>query len=337
MIGSDRGARSVDPADPTPSVTTTQTGSSSLDAIDISVNMPDDDDGQPVVQARGGVGLSDVGFCDTGQPLNDDGRSDSMSVASSGPEYSDARELVVYPDVEGAARVLDALVDAATGCPREEPGPGSTTLHEVTRSDVGDDSVVVSATYETDGSVGLGAEILQFVRVGNALLATSGYSEWDPQALDPVRAQYASDIAPIVEQMCVFSGVTCSVEGPLPPEDLPDITTPVPADFPLAAGWPTDSEPGPDNGLTGPGPRVEVLEGPSVCGFRRPGSRRRSALRAVGQPRGLPLAGAPGLRRRRRRHRLPGRVPRDLPRLPSRPRLGRLRLDPRRTPHGGGR
>lgn len=276
VIGSDRGERSVEPAGPTPSSVPTssapsQAVASPLDGIDITVNMPENDTGEPVEQVRGDLGLSAVNFCEIGQPLEQDGRTDSVSAAASGPEYSDARELIVYPDVEGAARVLDALTDAATGCPREESGPGSTTLHEMTRSDVGDDSAVVSATYETDGSVGLGAEILQLVRVGNALLVTSGYSEYDPQALDPVRAQYAADIAPIVAQMCIFSDLGCAVDAPPPPGDFPDITTPAPADFPLAAGWPTDSEPGPDYGLTGPGRDVQVVEGPSVCGTNGPG------------------------------------------------------------------
>ncbi|WP_309648140.1 hypothetical protein [Nocardioides sp.] len=275
VIGNDRDSRTVDPADPTPSVTTTQTGSSPLDAIDLSVNMPDNDDGQPVVPARGGVGLSEVGFCDSGQPLQDDDRTESMFVASSGPEYSDARELVVYPDVEGAARVLDALVDAAMGCPREESAPGSATLHEVTRSDVGDDSAVVSATYETDGSVGLAAEILQLVRVGNALLVTSRYSESDPTALAPVRAQYAADINPIVEQMCVFSG-SCGGEtasSEAPSSEAPAAGDVIPAEFPLAAGFPTDSEPGPDYGLTGPAEDVEVLDGVDVCETGLPAAR----------------------------------------------------------------
>ncbi|WP_341923780.1 hypothetical protein [Nocardioides psychrotolerans] len=271
VIGDDRDARSIDPANPTPSVTTTQTGSSPLDTIDLTVNMPPDDSGEPIAQAHGGVGLSELGFCDAGQPLQDDGRSDSISVASSGPERSDTRELVLYPDVEGAARVLDNLVDAAIGCPREESAPGSATLHEVTRGYAGEDSSVVSATYETDGSVGPGAEIIQLVRIGNALLVTSGSGEWDPTALEPVRAQYADDIDPIVDQMCVFAsscgGETASSEAPSSEPPSSDV---IPAGFPLAAGFPTDSEPGPDNGLTGPGEDVEVPEGVDVCGSGLP-------------------------------------------------------------------
>jgi len=268
VIGSDRGERSVEPAGPTPSSVPTssapsQAVASPIDGIDITVNMPANDTGEPVEQARGDLGLSAVNFCEIGQPLEQDRRTDSVSAAASGPEYSDARELVLYPDVESAARVLDALTDSAVDCPREESGPDSVTLHEVATTDVGDDATVVSATYEQqDGSVGRAAEILQFIRVGNALLLSSGYGEWDPQALDPVRAQYAEDVAPIVEQMCVFWARGCGAEAS-PDDPAPDAT--IPADFPLASGFPEQSEPGADYGLTGPGEDVEVLDGPAVC------------------------------------------------------------------------
>lgn len=282
VIGNDRDARSIDPAAPSPSLTPSQVASSPLDAIDLTATMPPNDDGQPIEQTHDGTGLSELTFCETGQPLQGDDRTDSVSAASSGPEYSDTRELVLYADDEAAARVLDNLVDAALGCPREESGPGSVTLHEVTRSDIGEDSSVVSATYEQDGTVGLGAEIVQLVRVGNALLVTSGYSEWDPTRLEPVRAQYAADIATIVEQMCVFAsscgGETASSEAPSSGPPSGDV---IPADFPLAAGFPTDSEPGGDYGLTGPGEDVEVPDGPESCGTGLPaaGSVDRLAAR----------------------------------------------------------
>eukprot|EP01032_Pedospumella_encystans_P038943 gene38943-44148_t len=90
-------------------------------------------------------------------------------------------------------------------------------------------------------------------------------------ALEPVRAQYADDIDPIVDQMCVFAsscgGETASSEAPSSEPPSSDV---IPAGFPLAAGFPTDSEPGPDNGLTGPGEDVEVPEGVDVCGSGLP-------------------------------------------------------------------
>ncbi len=271
VVGGDRDPRSVDPAGPAPSRAPTSAApsdvaTSPLDDIDLTVDMPENESGEPVAQVRGGVGLSAVSFCEIGQPFADDGRSDAVSAAASGPEYSETREIVVYPDVEGAARVLDALTDSAMDCPRQESGPDSATLTTVSDWSAGEDGVVVVRTYENS----LGAELLHFTRVGHAVLGSSTYGEYSPDNTEPGVTEQSRSLAAIVDQLCVFSDDGCAgSEGPgttttsVPVEPAPDAT--VPADFPLASGFPERSEPGPGNGLVGPGPDVEVLDVPAVC------------------------------------------------------------------------
>lgn len=268
----------------TPTPTPTPTGASEPgnpstripDEIDLTLNLPANESGEAVRQVRGARGLAEVNFCESSQPLKGDGRVDSVSTGASGPEYSELRELILYPELQGAERALDNLTDAAMDCPREESGPSSVTLHEVSTPALGEDATVVTATYETDSMLGPGAEIIQFVRVGKALLATSSYAEYDPQDLDPVRADAALAVAPIIEQMCVFSTDGCA-DGDEPA--TPEAGTVIPQDFPLATGWPQRSEPGEEYGTTGPDSSIGIGDY-SPCDAAPPAAEARDVLGA---------------------------------------------------------
>ena len=255
--------RTAPPTAPSPSVTPTATGPQIPSTIDVTVEMYENDSGEAVVQQHGGLGLTPLDFCGV-TPFTDDGRADSVSAATSGPEYSDTREVVLYPDEEAAARALDQVTDAAVGCPRAESGPDTATLTAVTHWRKGKDGIAVVSTYENS----LGAEILHFTRIGPALLAASTYGEHDPSNTAPAVADQARRLGPVISQLCALYDRACgtAIDEAPPAADSDDI----PADFPLAAGWPTDHEPGADNGLTGPGPDVPALEDVQVCGTDLP-------------------------------------------------------------------
>jgi hypothetical protein len=138
---------------------------------------------------------------------------------------------------------------AVVDCP-EDQHDTTVWLHEVTRADLGDESLRIVRTYETEGRVSLGATFWHVVRVGNAVLVTARSGEYLPgDTLGQGIAQHERTIAPIVDAMCEFSADGCVSGG-----DIPD-------DFPLAAGWPDDStaEPGPQHGLRGPNRSLEPL------------------------------------------------------------------------------
>lgn len=254
--------RTVDPAPPNPSVTTSA-DPLVPDTFDLTVDMYENDSGEPVSQTRGGLGLSVVDFCGV-TPFADDGRVDSVSAATAGPEYSDAREVVLYPDEQSAARVLRQVESAARDCPRQPSGPGSTTFTDVSAWPAGEGGIVAVRTYENS----LGAEILYFTRVGDALLASSTYGEYHPSNTAEGEAEQARRLTSVVDQLCVFTeeGCATTTEPPTsePPATDPSDSDDIAAGFPLAAGWPDRSEPGED-GLTEPAPDVEVLERFEVC------------------------------------------------------------------------
>lgn len=260
--------RTAPPTGPPSSVIPTPSGPRIPDSLDVTVGMYENDSGEPVAQTHDGIGLTPLDFCGA-TPFAGDGRADSVSAATSGPEYSDTREVVLYPDEEAAARALDALTDSAVGCPRVESGPDSATLTAVSPWRDGEDGIAVVRTYENSP----GAEILHVTRFGPALLAASTYGEHDPSNTGPAVADQARRLESVVDQLCVFTDEGCAtVTEPPATEatDVPGDTDDIPADFPLDAGWPTDHEPGADNGLTGPGPDVPALEDVQVCGTDLP-------------------------------------------------------------------
>lgn len=263
--------RTAPPANPSPSVVPTPTGPQIPDGVDVTVEMYENDSGEPVTQTHGGVGLTPLDFCGV-TPFTDDGRLDSVSAATSGPEYSDTREVVLYPDEQAAARALYQVTDAAVGCPRAESVPDSATFTEWSHWGEGEDGIAVVRTYENS----LGAEILHVTRVGTALLAASTYGEHHPSNTAPAVADQARRLQSVVDQLCVFTEEGCPTVTEPPAAESDD----VPADFPLAAGWPSEHEPGADNGLTGPGPDVPALEEVQVCGADLPVAASRDRLAA---------------------------------------------------------
>ena len=269
--------KTIDPATPSPSVTT-PSGPLIPDSLDVTVEMYENDSGEPAVQTHGGVGLTPLELCGV-TPFAADGRVDSVSAATSGPEYSDAREVVLYPDEQTAATVLDDLTASARDCPRQESGPDSTTLHEVRPWAEGESGVVVVRTYRT----GLGAEIMHFTRVGEALLAASTYGEYDPRNTADGEAEQARRLTPVVSQLCTLLSAPCDSGTGTGTGTGTSIPNPrdIPGDFPLAAGWPDRHEPGAGSGLTGPAADVPALDGLEVCDAPLPGAEAFDRLGAT--------------------------------------------------------
>ncbi len=178
-----------------------------------------------------------------------EGAVDAIHDGAIGPEFADVRSLRVYIDDAGAHGLVRQARRAVVDCP-EDQHDTTVWLHEVTRADLGEESLRIVRTYETEGRVSLGATFWHVVRVGNAVLVTARSGEYLPgDTLGQGIAQHERTIAPIVDAMCEFSADGCVSGG-----DIPD-------DFPLAAGWPDDStaEPGPQHGLRGPNRSLEPL------------------------------------------------------------------------------
>jgi hypothetical protein len=187
-------------------------------------------------------------FCGTdGLPLA--GVLDARRDGAVGPEFADLRDLRLYADDAAAHALLVRVRDTAAGCPEDEHG-GTRWLTDVGSADLGEESVRVVRTYETDGFVNLGATFWHVVRVGNAVLVTAQSGEYLPgDTLGQGIENHERTIAPIIAGLCQFAATGCAAPG-----DIPD-------DFPLAVGWPDDSaaEPGPRYGLRGPDRSLDPL------------------------------------------------------------------------------
>ncbi|WP_432476850.1 hypothetical protein [Nocardioides sp. GXQ0305] len=143
-----------------------------------------------------------------------------LAASASGPELLDARELVTFPDDRAATAVLATIRDRVARC-----GDGDTrwTVHE--SSGVGDESLTLSRTFE----LGLGGDVYQLTRVGNAILAVDLGGEWDLGSTVPAGIEDASATsADLVTAMCVFAVEGCD-GGPEEPSELP-------AGLPIGAG-----------------------------------------------------------------------------------------------------
>ncbi|WP_134738293.1 hypothetical protein [Nocardioides sp. 503] len=82
----------------------------------------------------------------------------------------------------------------------------------------------------------------------------------------------APDPAPPVPSVTTTPEAPRTSEPPVEPADIP-------AGFPLAAAWPDEHEPG-EEGLVGPGPDVEVLDGLEACGVALPAAPSTDRLAA---------------------------------------------------------
>lgn len=150
----------------------------------------------PSATARG---VNELELCGSSQLPT--GYVSRLAVKYTAPEYGDSRELVTFADADTAVRYLASLRTAVRDCPEEGLGRTLTELE----ADTGYDSV----TFALSSSEGLGAEVYQVVRVGNAVLLTdeASHGTLDSARRDaPERTALANKLAP---EMCIFTEAGC--------------------------------------------------------------------------------------------------------------------------------
>lgn len=168
-------------------------------------------------------------------------------------EDTRSRLLAVYDDSLDSQEALDTLRDSYAACPDGSVG-GTDQVYEVVASEQG--SAVVTHRYRTDGRFDTGLEVIEIVSVGNALYLSSYYGEGGGSA-DTIASAIAfarESSQPVRRAMAVFADGAADAPADAADDDL--------ANFPLAAGWPDDVEPG-EPGAQVP---VDALE-PSFSSF----------------------------------------------------------------------
>ena len=124
---------------------------------------------------------------------------------ATGPEYEEVRQLRLYTSDIEARTAYAAVMERVPSCATERH------LEQQRSALVGDESATVVETYESpEGWPALGATFHEVVRIGNAVLVTRSYGEWEPTTnLDGGIATHAREVTPIVDAMCVFAAKAC--------------------------------------------------------------------------------------------------------------------------------
>jgi hypothetical protein len=111
------------------------------------------------------------------------------------------RQLHTFDSVEDAQAYAEGVMAPFASCV-EEPEGGVTRIHEVTPEQVGDHASSAVVRFELDGEPGPGYEVVQVVRVGQAVLLTVAASEEAPaQAPDEMRAMYLENSQSVIDEM----------------------------------------------------------------------------------------------------------------------------------------
>lgn len=202
LPGDDVPPAQTESQDPTPSG-----GSPVLSPdFDLTAEMATNDSGDPVVADAQGEGVGRIDFCGTViDPAAD--AVERLAADSSGPEYAEAREVVVLPSEQEADALAARITDAARECAAQDVG-GTTWRHEVgVREDQPIRTAVITRTYETDGQPQLGTVHWVVSHDGPVVLIAMSSGEGSPEpaaladATDEVLTRLATPFGWVVDSL----------------------------------------------------------------------------------------------------------------------------------------
>ena len=201
--GDDAGPRVPDPADPPSSAVEAATTAIPSD-LPVALDQQDftGDGGEVLGPSPDAPGIGEPDLCGTSvwtaEPI------ERLASTVTGPEFADNREVRTYASAAEAVAEMSALRAALVTCP-EEPNDGGTEFHTTYDDTTGYETLTYSDTID----YGLGGVLYQFVRVGNAVLATSTYGEYG-QEIDRGTVRERTALATrIVGSLCVFTQKGC--------------------------------------------------------------------------------------------------------------------------------
>lgn len=157
-------------------------------------------------------------FDDTGWPA---AVSDRLATASTDLEgRTDARELVLLPDLEAAQGVMNQLRASFASCAKEET---SWAVHEVGRVPAGSEDFLAVTRSAGEGADG---DVLHIFRVGNAVMAVDAGDLWASSSFPEGIAEMFRTTDPLSLEMCVFAEVPCDTVPTVDPSASPDPSAP---------------------------------------------------------------------------------------------------------------
>jgi hypothetical protein len=161
--------------------------------------------------------------------LRSDHTLDRLGYETTGPEFADRRELLLFDDEQVAENAVSAVRRAVQDCPSDALEDGIKLTWQTVAADTGQDSVTFSQGVA--GQV-MGGATYQYTRVGRAVLMVQWGGEGGGQP-----AEQTAITKQIVPAMCIFSEGPCSVdtstESPSEPAAPTGTKAEIPEDFPL--------------------------------------------------------------------------------------------------------
>ena len=163
----------------------------------LSGAIPDDfplEKGLPTSQENGAVGLEGpshdldlavynvennvqaCGVAPTGRPEP----VDTLYAGYRSPAEGILRQLMTFESVEDAQAYVDATIAPFAACPEDTEDRGVTKVYEVSNPDLGDATAVSVMRAEVDGEPGIGQQVVQLTRVGQAVLFTLVINDTQP-------------------------------------------------------------------------------------------------------------------------------------------------------------
>jgi hypothetical protein len=250
--GNDRSA-------PTPVGTPDRSGVTTIpDGFPLAMGYPDTNENLTPVRVGSADLLSDIAYCEV-KAFPATPTQDLASVTYTGGEDYRSRELAVYANEAEAQGLVDQFRATLATCPEETMG-GTRQIYTLVPVAAGDDAVAMAHTYAGPGDgPNLGLEVIEVVRVGNAVLFSSGYGEGNSPGTDPAdNAQpFLDATAPLVGKLCVFAAGGCDPTTPVVPS-----SDDIPSDFPITVDAEKDG-----GDFTWQGPSADTQQDfPDVCG-----------------------------------------------------------------------
>jgi len=260
VLASGNGQHAIPPA-VTPSVTAIPGD------FPLALGYPDTNEDLTPVRVGTADLLADITYCGV-KAFPATPRRDLASVTYTGAEDYRSRALAVYATDAEAQGVVDQFRATVEACPDETIG-GTRQVYTEVPVAAGEDSVAMTHTYEGPGDgPNLGLEVIEVVRVGNAVLFTSGYGEGNSPGTAPAdNAQpFVDATAPVVGKLCVFAAGGCGSPTPADPSSTPAVPTSddIPPGFPITVSAEPD---GGDFRWEGPSARASGVALPDQCPF----------------------------------------------------------------------
>jgi hypothetical protein len=251
LLAGDDDKGTVDPADPSPSVTEDSPPRPAW-LTEIPAGFPLTDgfpetnglDGSPTTVVDNPA-LTTLQLCGTGWPTG--GSADVAGISYTG-ESEDTRDrtLLLLEDDLAATTALDALEEAVQACPNQPTSGGDSVLESsLVDLDLGtEQSVVVAQQVRQDDGLLSQLTVTEVARSGNAIFVESSYgSAAGPAVVDFETQRLRERSARPLGAMCLFSAEPCTISSgeasdPAPgaPSSDSAANPAIPAGFPLDRG-----------------------------------------------------------------------------------------------------